>query len=100
MAILPAWSDQPTAAKSTFWSEGSADDVFRRSASAAPAEEIRLTSFGWETGPADWSPDGKKLVYCSWEKGGTAGISYPWIVTIDPQSGKPLRPNDCHSPRP
>ena len=78
----------------------SADDVFLRSASVAPAEEIRLTSFGWEAGPADWSPDGRRLVFCSWEKGGPAGISYPWIVTIDPQSGKPLRTERLALPPP
>ena len=84
----------------SYSSEGSADDVFLRSASVAPAEEIRLTSFGWEAGPADWSPDGRRLVFCSWEKGGPAGISYPWIVTIDPQSGKPLRTERLALPPP
>jgi Tol biopolymer transport system component len=54
------------------------------------ADEIRLTEIGWESGPADWSPDGRRLVFSSWERGGTPGVGKPWIVTIDPSTGRPL----------
>jgi len=81
-------------------SEGSADDLFLRRAGGPPGEETRLTDFGWEVGPADWSPDGRKLVFCSWERGGTPGVSKPWVVTIDPQSGKAVRTERFHLPQP
>lgn len=39
---------------------------------------------------ADWSPDGRRLVLVSWEKGGAPGVGTPWIVTVDLDSGKAL----------
>jgi len=70
---------------------GSTDDLYLRRVSEEPSEEIRLTDFGWEDGVADWSPDSRKLVFDSWERGGPQGVSKPWIVTIDPSTGKPVR---------
>jgi Tol biopolymer transport system component len=70
---------------------GSTDDLYLRPVTGGPDEEIRLTDFGWEDGVADWSPDSRRLVFDSYDRGGTPGISKPWIVTIDPSTGKPLR---------
>jgi Tol biopolymer transport system component len=36
---------------------------------------------------ADWSPDGRRLVFDSWERGGRARVAKPWIATIDPATG-------------
>ena len=69
---------------SSYDAAGSTDDLYLRRVSGGPAEEIRLTDFGWEDGVADWSPDGRRLVFDSWERGGPQGVSKPWIVTIDP----------------
>jgi Tol biopolymer transport system component len=69
---------------------GSTDDQYLRRASGRPSEEIRLTDFGWEDGVADWSPDSHRLVFDSCERGGPAGVSKPWIVTIDPATGKTI----------
>jgi Tol biopolymer transport system component len=71
-------------------SPGSADDIFLRRADDLHAPEIRLTNFGWETGPAFWSPDGRKLLFSSWVKGGQPGIYKLWVITVDPESGKAL----------
>lgn len=71
-------------------SAGSTDDVYLRLAADMSAPEIRLTDFGWETGPAFWSPDGHKLMFSSWIKGGTPGIDKVWILTLDPESGRVL----------
>ena len=84
----------------TYGSAGSADDLFLRRPAGKAKEEIRLTDFGWEVGPGDWSPDGQKLVFTSWEKGGTPGVSFPWIVTIDPASGKVSRTERLPLPEP
>jgi hypothetical protein len=81
-------------------SEGSTDDLFLRSAGNPLGKELRLTDFGWEVGLADWSPDGRKLVFCSWERGGTPGLSKPWVLTIDPQSGKLVRTERLPLPKP
>jgi Tol biopolymer transport system component len=85
-------------------SPGSADDIFLRRAEDLNAPEIRLTNFGWETWPAFWSPDGRKLICSSWEKGGQPGIDKLWVLTIDPATGSllsteklPLSP-EIHSP--
>lgn len=71
-----------------YFSAGSTDDVYLRS--AAGGQEIRLTDFGFEVGWADWAPDGRRLVFSSWERGSARQVGVPWIVTIDPQSGKPV----------
>src|SRR5215472_3643459 len=57
-----------------YGSAESTDDVYMRLADDVHAPEIRLTDFGWETGPAYWSPDGRKLLFVSWERGGQPEI--------------------------
>ncbi len=76
---------------SSYESEGSTDDLYLCRVTEGTREEIRLTDFGWEDGVADWSPDSRKLVFDSWERGGPPGVSKPWIVTIDPSTGKPVK---------
>jgi Tol biopolymer transport system component len=71
-------------------SSGSADDIFLRRADDLHAPEIRLTAFGWETGSAYWSPDGRKLLFSSWVKGGEPGISKLWVLTLDVATGAVL----------
>lgn len=72
-------------------SAGSTDDIYLRRADDPNAPEMRLTDFGWETGPAYWSPDGQKLLFNSWVRGGEAGIDKAWILTMDPETGRALR---------
>ncbi len=67
----------------------STDDVYLRRADDLHAPELRLTDFGWETGAAFWSPDGRQLLFSSWEKGKPA-IDKLWLLTLDPQTGKVL----------
>jgi Tol biopolymer transport system component len=75
---------------SSYDAVGSTDDIYLRRVSGGPSEEIRLTDFGWEDGVADWAPDSRKLVFDSMERGGAPGVYKPWIVTIDPTTGKPV----------
>lgn len=72
-------------------SAGSTDDIYLRKADDPEAPEIRLTDFGWETGPAYWSPDGQKLLYSSWIRGGEPGIDKLWVTTLDLEVGRALR---------
>jgi Tol biopolymer transport system component len=65
----------------------STDDIYLRRADDVHAPEIRLTDFGWETGPAYWSPDGKKLLFTSWDRNGQPGIDKLWVLRLDPDSG-------------
>jgi Tol biopolymer transport system component len=76
---------------------GSTDDLYLRHPSAPPEEEIRVTDFGWEVGMADWSPDGRQLVFDSWDRGGPPRVSKPWIATIDPATGRALMPEGVES---
>ena len=68
----------------------STDDIYLRRDDDVHAPEIRLTDFGWETGPAYWSPDGKKLLFSSWDRNGQPGIDTLWVLTLDPDTGRLL----------
>jgi WD40 repeat protein len=57
---------------------------------AAGGAEIRLTDFGFEVGPPDWSPDGRHVIFDSWEKDGAPRFAKPWIITIDTVTGRSL----------
>ncbi|NIR49096.1 hypothetical protein GWO43_11590 [candidate division KSB1 bacterium] len=110
--FTPAWSadgrwiayhsHRPTKPVTSYADESTTDDIYLRRAEAPMENEIRLTNFGLEVGVADWSPRGNKLVFESWERGGTPGHSRPWIATIDPNTGQLLNverlrlPNEIH----
>jgi len=80
-------SHRPPTPVAHYSGEGSTDDIYLRPASGGA--ETRLTTSGWECGTPDWSPDGTKLLFTGWEKGGAAGRSFPWVVSVDPVSGRP-----------
>jgi len=69
-------------------SPGRTDDTWLMPSSGG--KEIRLTDFGFEVGPPDWSPDGRHLIFDSWEKDGVPRFAKPWIITIDPATGQSL----------
>ncbi len=69
----------------------STDDIYLRHADDIHAPEIRLTDFGWETGPAYWSPDGQKLLFTSWDRNGQPGIDKLYTLTMDLELGRALR---------
>ena len=73
-----------------YQSAESTDDIYLRLADDPRAPEIRLTDFGWETGPAYWSPDGRKLLFSSWERDGVPGIDKLWVLGIQPVNGQVL----------
>ncbi len=81
-------SHRPQAPVWHYAGPGIADDVFLRRPDAPMSKEIRLTDFGWEVGFVDWSPDGRRIVFTSWEKGGEPGRAWPWIATVDTAAGK------------
>jgi Tol biopolymer transport system component len=70
---------------------GSTDDIYLRRAGEALALEVRLTDFGRETGSAFWSPDGSRLLFTSWVKGGQPEIDRLWVLTLDPRTGSVLK---------
>jgi Tol biopolymer transport system component len=69
-------------------SPGRTDDEWLMPASGG--REVRLTDFGFEVGPPDWAPDSRRLIFDSWEKNGVPRFAKPWIVAIDPASGRPV----------
>jgi Tol biopolymer transport system component len=82
---------RPPTAVPTYASPGTTDDVFLRRANDLHAPEIQLTDFGRETGPAYWSPDGKKLIFVSTKRDGAPGISKLWVLTLDTENGSVLK---------
>jgi Tol biopolymer transport system component len=81
----------------------STDDIYLRRADDVHAPEMRLTDFGWETGPAYWSPDGRKLIFRSWDRNGQPQIGKLWMLTIQPETGRVVKteklplPNEVRS---
>jgi len=69
-------------------SPGRTDDIWLELTAGGP--EIRLTDFGYEVGPPVWAPDGRHLLFDSWERNGPPRFAKPWIITIDPATGKSL----------
>ena len=67
-------------------SPGRTDDTWLMPAEGGP--EIRLTDFGYEVGPPDWAPDSRRLIFDSWDKAGVPRFAKPWIITIDPATGR------------
>jgi hypothetical protein len=82
----------PTDPLADYDAPGSSDDIwiwlYKTANPIAPP--IRLTNFGWEAGSPSWSPDGRHLVFSSWEKGGKPGVAFLWIVTVSPETGASL----------
>jgi len=66
------------------------DDIYLRHADDTHAPEIRLTDFGWNAGPAFWSPDGKKLLFTSWDRNGQPGVNKLYVVSMDLELGRAL----------
>jgi len=87
-------SHRATAPVAIYGAPGSSDDIWltRAHQPGETTPEIRLTANGWEAGSPDWSRDGTRLLYTGWIKGGALEVSVPWIVTIDPATGKPRGP--------
>jgi Tol biopolymer transport system component len=69
-------------------SPGRTDDEWLMPASGGA--ETRITDFGFEVGPPDWAPDGRRLIFDSWDRNGVPRFAKPWIVTIDPATGRSL----------
>lgn len=78
-----------------------ADDIWLRRVGAPPRDtsEIRLTNFGSEANSPDWSRDGTRLLFTSYERGDHDGASYPFVVTIDTVTGRALRQGRMTLPR-
>jgi dipeptidyl aminopeptidase/acylaminoacyl peptidase len=81
-------SHRSDAAVPLYESPGRTDDEWLKRVDGGT--EIRLTDFGFEVGPPDWAPDGRHLIFDSWEKSGVPRFARPWIITIDPSTGQPL----------
>jgi dipeptidyl aminopeptidase/acylaminoacyl peptidase len=74
---------------SYYSAEGSTDTIYIRRPDAPVETEISLFDFGWEVGNADWSPDGRRLAFESWDRE-VQGASWTWIATIDPDTGETI----------
>jgi len=78
-------SNRPVASKSD---SGSTDDIYLRAAGASAVEEVRLTDFGLEAGFPDWSPDGTRLLFTSFDRSLGTRHSFPFVITLDTAGGR------------
>ncbi|HET6702754.1 MAG TPA: hypothetical protein VFH14_13165 [Gemmatimonadaceae bacterium] len=66
----------------------STDDIYLRAAGAPATAEIRLTDFGLEAGSPDWSPEGTRLVFTSFDRSAGTRHSFPFLITLDTATGR------------
>ena len=78
-------SQRPVASYSD---SGATDDIYLRAAGAPVAQEVRLTDFGLEAGSPDWSPDGTRLVFTSFDRSMGTRHSFPFVITLDTAAGR------------
>jgi Tol biopolymer transport system component len=78
-------SDRPVA---SYADTGSTDDIYLRAAGASATEEVRLTDFGLEAGSPDWSPDGTRLVFTSFDRSLGTRHSFPFVIALDTAAGR------------
>ncbi len=78
-------SDRPVA---SYADPGSTDDIYLRAAGAPVAAEVRLTDFGLEAGSPDWSPDGTRLVFTSFDRSLGTRHSFPFVIALDTAAGR------------
>jgi Tol biopolymer transport system component len=85
-------SHRPKTPEPYYDAPGASDDIWLRpvGAPARDSAETRLTDFGWEAGPPDWSRDGSRLVFTSYDRTGKPGVSEPFTVSIDTATGRPV----------
>jgi TolB protein len=67
---------------------GGTDDIYLRAAGAPVTAEVRLTDFGLEAGSPDWSPDGTRLVFTSFDRSSMTRHSFPFVVALDTALGR------------
>lgn len=90
----PAYYGQP----------GTTDDIWLRRADGPVTAGVKITNGLWETGWAYWSPDGRQLIYTTWDRGGKPGTYDVRTMTMDPATGRPLgehrfpMPPQVHNP--
>jgi dipeptidyl aminopeptidase/acylaminoacyl peptidase len=68
--------------------DGATDDIYLRAAGASATGEVRLTDFGFEAGSPDWSPDGTRLVFTSFDRTKETRHSVPFLITLDTATGR------------
>lgn len=98
-------SHRDSAANPPFYgAPGTTDDIWLRGADAPESTEVKITDGLWETGWAYWSPDGRQIIYTTWNRNIGPGIYEVRTMSMDPATGRPLgehrfpMPRQVHSP--
>ena len=78
-------SERPVA---SYGDSGATDDIYLRAAGAPASAEVRLTDFGLEAGSPDWSPDGTRLVFTSFDRSMGTRHSFPFVIALDTATGR------------
>ena len=78
-------SPQPV---TTYAEAGATDDIYLRAAGAPSTAEVRLTDFGFEAGSPDWSPDGTRLIFTSFDRTREGRHSFPFLISLDTAAGR------------
>ena len=88
-----AYHSHRSVAPIAFYQAQESDDIWLRRPNRPPHDtaDIRLTNIGFEAGPPSWSRDGTRLVFASYDRKGTPGISLLWMITLDTATGRPAR---------
>jgi hypothetical protein len=67
---------------------GAHDAIFVRAAEDVDAPELEVSENGWEIFQPRWAPDGRTILYSSWDRKGAPGLYALFAVDFDPETGR------------
>lgn len=70
--------------------EGTRDGLFVRAADDYEAPAVEMSEDAWEIFTGKWSPDGRQLLYWSWDRKGHPGLYNAFVIDFDPETGAKL----------
>jgi Tol biopolymer transport system component len=82
---------RPSTATTPFYdAPGVNDAIYVRRAEEVDAPELPMSENGWEIFQPRWSPDGRTILYSSWDRNGTPGLYSLFAVAFAPETGTKL----------
>jgi Tol biopolymer transport system component len=84
-----------------YFHKGCTDGIWLLKVGESASQQRLISPPGtWEVGPGDWSPDGRHIVFSSWNHNGSLDIAELRVITLDPDTGQVLGQENLGIPTP